>query len=173
MRGWWFLCPATGKKAHGGTLGGLYREGSSKIAAFSEIAECGTDANVLACHWQGWYRHITLAMLAHAVLAILRARGEKKPPTRSTSACPNCAPCSSECCGADGTALNISSIGPHGEDDIHSTPCAATIENAAHRCQSSIYNCSTKLNDFFLATCIPTIQKFHWTSVEPKPHFPT
>jgi SRSO17 transposase len=28
-------------------------------------------------HWQGWYRHITLAMLAAAVLAILRARGEK------------------------------------------------------------------------------------------------
>lgn len=26
-------------------------------------------------HWQGWYRHITLAMLAHATLAILRARG--------------------------------------------------------------------------------------------------
>jgi hypothetical protein len=25
----------------------------------------------------GWYRHITLAMLAHAVLATLRARGEK------------------------------------------------------------------------------------------------
>ena len=30
-------------------------------------------------HWQGWYRHITLAMLAHAVPAILRARGGKTP----------------------------------------------------------------------------------------------
>jgi SRSO17 transposase len=29
--------------------------------------------------WQGWYRHITLAILAHAVLAILQARGEKTP----------------------------------------------------------------------------------------------
>ena len=134
--------------------------------------ECGLDHYEVR-HWQGWRRHITLAMLAHAVLAILRERGEKKLPARSTSACPNCAPCSSECCGADGTALNISSIGQDGEDDIHSTPCAATIENAAHRCQSSIYNCSTKLNDFFLATCIPTIQQFHWTSLEPKPHFPT
>jgi hypothetical protein len=105
--------------------------------------ECGLDHYEVR-HWQGWRWHITLAMLAHAVLAILRARGEKKTPTRSTSACPNCAPCSSERCGADGTALNISSIGPHGEDDIHSTPCAATIENAAHRCQSSICNCSTK-----------------------------
>ena len=30
-------------------------------------------------HWQGLYRHITLAMLAHAVLAVLQARGEKTP----------------------------------------------------------------------------------------------
>jgi SRSO17 transposase len=38
--------------------------------------ECGLDHYEVR-HWQGWYRHITLAMLAHAVLAILRARGEK------------------------------------------------------------------------------------------------
>ena len=40
--------------------------------------ECGLD-HYEVCHWQGWYRHITLAMLAHAVLVILRARGEKTP----------------------------------------------------------------------------------------------
>lgn len=40
--------------------------------------ECGLDHYEVR-HWQGWYRHITLAMLAHAALAILRARGEKKP----------------------------------------------------------------------------------------------
>ena len=38
--------------------------------------ECGLDHYEVR-HWQGWYRHITLSMLAHAVLATLRARGEK------------------------------------------------------------------------------------------------
>lgn len=38
--------------------------------------ECGLDHYEVR-HWQGWYRHITLAMLAHAVLAVLRSRGEK------------------------------------------------------------------------------------------------
>ncbi len=39
--------------------------------------ECGLDHYEVR-HWQGWYRHITLSMLALAVLAVLRAR-EKKP----------------------------------------------------------------------------------------------
>jgi SRSO17 transposase len=38
--------------------------------------ECGMDHYEVR-HWQGWYRHITLSMLALAVLAVLRA-GEKK-----------------------------------------------------------------------------------------------
>jgi SRSO17 transposase len=38
--------------------------------------ECGLDHYEVR-HWQGWYRHITLAMLALAILAALRA-GEKK-----------------------------------------------------------------------------------------------
>jgi SRSO17 transposase len=38
--------------------------------------ECGLDHYEVR-HWQGWYRHITLSMLAHAVLSALRARGEK------------------------------------------------------------------------------------------------
>jgi len=59
--------------------------------------ECGLDHYEVR-HWQGWHRHITLAMLAAAVLAILRARGEKNsswagaaqrartaPPPRSPS----------------------------------------------------------------------------------------
>ena len=41
--------------------------------------ECGLDHYEVR-QWQGWYRHITLAMLAAAVLAILRLRGEKKLP---------------------------------------------------------------------------------------------
>jgi SRSO17 transposase len=38
--------------------------------------ECGLDHYEVR-HWQDWYRHITLSMLAHAVLSALRARGEK------------------------------------------------------------------------------------------------
>ncbi len=46
--------------------------------------ECGLDHYEVR-HWQGWYRHITLAMLAHAVLAILRARGEKNSRPRGAA----------------------------------------------------------------------------------------
>ncbi len=42
----------------------------------SAKGECGLDHYEVR-HWQGWYRHICLAMLAAAVLTILRARGEK------------------------------------------------------------------------------------------------
>jgi hypothetical protein len=38
--------------------------------------ECGLDHYEVR-HWRGWYRHITLSMLALAVLTVLRA-GEKK-----------------------------------------------------------------------------------------------
>jgi SRSO17 transposase len=41
--------------------------------------ECGLDHYEVR-HWQGWYRHITLSVLAHAVLSVLRARGEKNSP---------------------------------------------------------------------------------------------
>ncbi len=38
--------------------------------------ECGLDQYEVR-RWQGWYRHITLSLLAHAVLAVLRS-AEKK-----------------------------------------------------------------------------------------------
>ena len=38
--------------------------------------ECGLDHYEVR-HWQGWYRHITLSMLALAILAVLRAREKK------------------------------------------------------------------------------------------------
>jgi SRSO17 transposase len=38
--------------------------------------ECGLDQYEVR-RWPGWYRHVTLALLAHAVLAGLRARGKK------------------------------------------------------------------------------------------------
>lgn len=38
--------------------------------------ECGLDQYEVR-RWQGWYRHITLALLAHAVLVTLRVRSKK------------------------------------------------------------------------------------------------
>ncbi|WP_372450186.1 transposase [Paraburkholderia aspalathi] len=38
--------------------------------------ECGLDQYEVR-QWQGWYRHITLALLAHAVLVTLRVRAKK------------------------------------------------------------------------------------------------
>jgi SRSO17 transposase len=35
--------------------------------------------------WDGWYRHITLAMLAHAYLTVVRARMRQKNSYRSRS----------------------------------------------------------------------------------------
>lgn len=58
--------------------------------------ECGLDHYEVR-HWKGWHRHITLAMLAAAVLAILRARGEKNSSwagaaQRARTAPPACSP---------------------------------------------------------------------------------
>jgi SRSO17 transposase len=32
--------------------------------------------------WEGWYRHITLALLAHAYLAVVRSQAAKKGEPR-------------------------------------------------------------------------------------------
>jgi SRSO17 transposase len=72
---YWFYAPK--RKA---TLESLVRVAGQRWQieqAFQAAkGECGLDHYEVR-HWQGWYRHITLAMLAAAVLAILRARGEK------------------------------------------------------------------------------------------------
>jgi SRSO17 transposase len=44
-------------------------------------SECGLDHYEVR-HWKGWYRHITLAMLALAVLTVLRAREKKTSPRK-------------------------------------------------------------------------------------------
>ena len=80
----YYLCYApTGKD----TLATLVRVAGQRwlIEQCFETAkgECGLDHYEVR-HWQGWYRHITLSMLAHAVLSVLRARGEKN--SRRTSA---------------------------------------------------------------------------------------
>src|ERR1035437_5572951 len=78
-----------------------------------------------------------------SVICVASARRKKLPTRKCGSAYRNCATCSQECCGADGTALNTCCIGPSGEDDINSEPCAATIASADQPCLHSIYNCST------------------------------
>src|ERR1022692_3180160 len=80
-----------------------------------------------------------------SVIRVASAWRKKLPTRKCGSAYPNCAICSPRCYGAGGTALNTCCIGPSGEDDINSTPCAATIESADRLCLSSIYNCSTRL----------------------------
>src|ERR1035437_4538658 len=79
-----------------------------------------------------------------SVICVASARRKKLPTRKCGSAYRNCATCSQECCGADGTALNTCCIGPSGEDDINSEPCAATIASADQPCLHSIYNCSIK-----------------------------
>lgn len=38
--------------------------------------------------WEGWYRHVTLALLAHAYLAVIRSHAAKKGELRPRSCCP-------------------------------------------------------------------------------------
>src|SRR5437762_11961298 len=46
--------------------------------------------------WTAWYRHITLALLAHAVAVVRRTQEKKREKTKSASrrAGPGCAACS-------------------------------------------------------------------------------
>jgi SRSO17 transposase len=57
------------------------RRWAVEIAFQMAKEECGLDHYEVR-HWQGWYRHITLSMLALAVLAVLRAREEKPSANR-------------------------------------------------------------------------------------------
>src|SRR5664279_1275715 len=81
------------------------------------------------------------------VVRVASAWRKKLQTRKCGSAYRNCATCSQECCGADGTALNTCCIGPSGEDDINSEPCAATIASADQPCLHSIYNCSIKARE--------------------------
>jgi SRSO17 transposase len=78
----YYLCACPTPKA---TLATLVRIAGQRwqIEQCFETAkgECGLDHYEVRS-WQGWHRHITLAMLAHAVLVVLRARGEKNSPWR-------------------------------------------------------------------------------------------
>jgi SRSO17 transposase len=52
------------------------RRWAVEIAFQMAKGECGLDHYEVR-HWQGWYRHITLAMLTLVVLTVLRAREKK------------------------------------------------------------------------------------------------
>ena len=72
---YWFHAPSA--KATLGALVGVAGQRWQIEQAFQTAkGECGLDHYEVRS-WHGWYRHITLAMLAHAVLAVLRSRGEK------------------------------------------------------------------------------------------------
>src|ERR1035441_3673344 len=85
-----------------------------------------------------------------SVIRIASAWRKKLPTRKCGSAYPNCATCSPECCGAGGTALNTCCIGPSGEDDTNSGPCTATIESADRLRPHSIYNCSTRRQEWYV-----------------------
>jgi SRSO17 transposase len=54
----------------------------AEVAGMRWAVECGFEAAKGACgltdyevrSWPGWYRHVTLALFAHALLAVIRAR---------------------------------------------------------------------------------------------------
>ncbi|OTA19018.1 transposase [Xenorhabdus beddingii] len=48
--------------------------------------ECGLDHDEVR-RWQSWYRHITLSLLAHAVLAVLRVQEKKNTSRPGSSQC--------------------------------------------------------------------------------------
>src|ERR1017187_2148096 len=60
------------------------RRWAVEIAFQMAKGECGLDHYEVR-HWQGWYRHITLAMLALAVLTVLRAGEKKNLPQKGSS----------------------------------------------------------------------------------------
>ena len=53
------------------------RRWESEVGFEATKGECGLDHYEVR-RWQGWYRHITLSLLAHAVLVALRAQAQKK-----------------------------------------------------------------------------------------------
>ena len=81
-------------------------------------------------HWQGWYRHITLSMVALAVLTVLRAR-EKKTffPQGSSQRAGNPAFARFRTAPGADTASNIFSRGLTGDDGINSSPRSSTTDN--------------------------------------------
>ena len=105
--------------------------------------------------WQGWYRHITLALLAHAYLTVLRARASAAPEPGGKSAAygrtaRNCAPAAHRARGpAVGLVACVGGRCPHRisssgglSGGVRITPEPSGITTNAAPPRLRIYNCS-------------------------------
>ena len=78
VRGWKkLLFEVMGEAMTLGTAGAVLMLTLALPAFEATKGECGLDHYEVR-RWQGWYRHITLSLLAHAVLVALRAQAQKK-----------------------------------------------------------------------------------------------
>ena len=50
------------------------------------MTESEPPSAVLKTSWPGWYRHITLALLAHAFLVVTRAQASRGDPAKGDAA---------------------------------------------------------------------------------------
>uniref|UniRef100_UPI0039886C0D IS701 family transposase n=1 Tax=Pectobacterium cacticida TaxID=69221 RepID=UPI0039886C0D len=85
--------------------------------------ECGLDHYEVR-RWQGWYRHITLSLLAHAVLVAVREQ-EKKNVSTSRTGCP------------ERTGVTQVVIDACLAREPHGCPCYALVRLAAQTSVSS------------------------------------
>jgi SRSO17 transposase len=93
--------------------------------------------------WQGWYRHVTLALLALAALAVGAQKGAApNDRTASRSLSPKSATCSSAWSGLRRTPPRTSWPGPAGGAPIRLAPANATENVGAIAC-ARIGNCKT------------------------------
>ncbi len=106
-------------------------------------SECGLDHYEVR-HWQGWYRHITLSMVALAVLTVLRAREKKLLSARFLSAYRKSGICSLSYCAGVGSAPDIFSRGLTGDDDTNPSPSSSTTKDKTLCLSLLNYNCSTR-----------------------------
>lgn len=80
--------------------------------------------------YQGWYRHITLALLALAVLAIGTVKRGAPAPGTFPSPSPNCGACSSASAGPRPVSRRGSSLGRAGVGTTKGSPNAAIASTA-------------------------------------------
>src|SRR4051794_7163885 len=96
--------------------------------------------------YTAWYRHITLAMLAHAYLSATRATAEKgapqpEPASSSRCPCPSCDGCSTPSPTPRAPPSPPPPTGPGGGDDPSPSPAPPTPDPAdrhRHNCRCSI-----------------------------------
>ncbi len=97
--------------------------------------------------WPGWYRHITLALLAHAYLTVTRAaaveKGDRKQPTYFRGRCPRCGDCSGSWCGRLAPERMPCCTGPAGGAAIKRGRDNATIAPASPASDQK-YDCSIR-----------------------------